>query len=129
MTERNIPSSGAAAGGYTHGGHAIPVAAKLAFLGQHVFGTPVLSVGAGYAQHPNDRSPLVARFRRLADEWLEATENMSSIDDMIAHPAYLEIIGMGQSALPLLLDQLERAPNHSFRMVGGLGRPESRRGR
>lgn len=39
---------------------------------------------------------------------------MSSIDDMIAHPAYLEIIGMGPSALPFLLDELERAPNHWF---------------
>lgn len=41
MTVRNVPSMGAGAGGYTHGGHAIPVGAKIAFLGQRVFGTPI----------------------------------------------------------------------------------------
>jgi hypothetical protein len=39
---------------------------------------------------------------------------MSSIDDMIAHPAYREIIGMGSAAIPLLLDELETEPNHWF---------------
>ncbi len=60
------------------------------------------------------RAPLTARFRRLADQWAAETENMSSIEDMTLHSAYQEIIGMGPAAIPLLLDELERAPNHWF---------------
>ena len=115
MTALNVPIMGAAAAvGYRHGEQAIPVATKVAFIGHRVFGAPLRSIGVGYAVDPSGRAPLVARFRRLADQWLAATVNMSMIDDMITHPAYLEIIGMGPSALPLLLDELERAPNHWF---------------
>lgn len=39
---------------------------------------------------------------------------MSVIDDMILHRAYQEIIGMGPAAIPMLLDEIEREPNHWF---------------
>lgn len=39
---------------------------------------------------------------------------MSMISDMVVHPAYLEIIGMGPSAIPMILDELDREPNHWF---------------
>jgi hypothetical protein len=58
--------------------------------------------------------PIVARFRRLADQWVGETENMSSIQDIVTHPAYQEIIGMGPAVIPLLIDELEREPNHWF---------------
>lgn len=38
----------------------------------------------------------------------------SSIHDMVSHPAYLQIIGMGKEALPLLVDELRREPDHWF---------------
>jgi hypothetical protein len=109
---RNV--SAAAAGNYSYREQSIPAPAIFAFFGNYSFGMPAQPIGGGYASDANQRAPLVARFRRLADQWLAATENMSSIDDMVAHPAYLEIIGMGQSAIPLLLDELDRAPNHWF---------------
>jgi hypothetical protein len=60
------------------------------------------------------RNPVVVRFRRLADQWKAETENMSSVDDMILHPAYQEIVGMGPAIITLLLHELEREPNHWF---------------
>jgi hypothetical protein len=60
------------------------------------------------------RVPMTARFRRLADQWIAETENMSAVEDMIVHPAYQEITGMGPAIIPLLLDELEREPNHWF---------------
>lgn len=54
------------------------------------------------------------RFQRLADQWLKDTINISSVAARVAHSAYLEIIGMGERAIPLLLSELERRPSHWF---------------
>ncbi len=53
-------------------------------------------------------------FSRLADEWRRETKYLGSLTDIIAHPAYQRIIGMGEVAIPLLLDQLERNPGQWF---------------
>jgi hypothetical protein len=117
---RNVSIMGAA--DYRHGQHSIPMAVMFAFWGRHIFDAPAGAVGIGYAADPDQRAPLVARFRRLAHEWIEATENMSSIDDIVVHPSYLEIIGMGPSAIPLLLDELERTPHHWFPALVAAGK-------
>jgi len=57
---------------------------------------------------------VAARFRRLADQWTAETENMSSIDDMVLHPAYQEIIRMGPPVIPLLIDDIEQSQNYWF---------------
>jgi hypothetical protein len=54
------------------------------------------------------------RFQELVRQWKEATLLLSSITDMAMHPAYQQIIGMGQAALPLLLEELRREPDHWF---------------
>jgi hypothetical protein len=54
------------------------------------------------------------RFQDLVRQWKEATLFLSSITDMAMHPAYQQIIGMGQEALPLLLEELRREPDHWF---------------
>ena len=46
------------------------------------------------------------RFARLREEWQRDTLLTSSVTEMIAHPAYLGIIGMGQIAVPLILEDL-----------------------
>jgi hypothetical protein len=33
---------------------------------------------------------------------------------MITDPAYQQIIGMGRPALPLILDEMQKSPNHWF---------------
>ena len=53
-------------------------------------------------------------FTALASQWREATETISSIDDMVLHPAYQRIIGMGPAVLPLILRELQRRPDHWF---------------
>ncbi|HZS46514.1 MAG TPA: hypothetical protein VFC63_15670 [Blastocatellia bacterium] len=55
-----------------------------------------------------------ARFRRLVEEWQRATEHTSSIMKAIMHPAYLQIIGMGEQAVPLLLRELHDNSGHWF---------------
>lgn len=55
---------------------------------------------------------LVAKlqFRVLADRWRDETLFESSIDRIISHPAYLQIVAMGSSAVPLILAELKEAP-------------------
>jgi hypothetical protein len=55
-----------------------------------------------------------ARFRALVRQWKDATAYLSSITDMSMHPAYQQIIGMGEPALPLLFEELRRDPDHWF---------------
>jgi hypothetical protein len=57
---------------------------------------------------------LVRRFRDLVDQWKEATIFTSSGTELVLHPAYQQIIGMGPEALPLILDELHREEDHWF---------------
>ncbi|HWZ96754.1 MAG TPA: N-6 DNA methylase [Candidatus Dormibacteraeota bacterium] len=54
------------------------------------------------------------RFSELVRQWKSAQRNESSVARMAAHPAYKEIIRMGEAAIPLLLDELRREPDHWF---------------
>lgn len=54
------------------------------------------------------------RFHELVRQWKNATFFLSSITDMAMHPAYQQIIGMGEDALPLLFEELRREPDHWF---------------
>lgn len=51
-------------------------------------------------------------FREQAGRWRTETRHWSSILKMIAHPAYLRIIGMGPAVLPLLLRELQNSSDH-----------------
>ena len=55
-----------------------------------------------------------SRFETLADEWAQATRFQSSSIEIAMHPAYQQIIGMGPTALPLILDRLSRRTEHWF---------------
>jgi hypothetical protein len=57
---------------------------------------------------------LVALFRRLADEWRRETLASSSMTDIVLHPSYQRIIGLGRQVVPLILEELEREPYHWF---------------
>jgi hypothetical protein len=63
---------------------------------------------------PTLRADFDRRFHMLVREWKEGTRLFSSLHDMVSHPAYLQIIGMGQEAVPLLIDELRREPDHWF---------------
>ena len=48
-----------------------------------------------------------AKFLALATEWRAQHGAMSSISEMSMLPAYQKIIGMGEAAIPLILDELK----------------------
>jgi hypothetical protein len=50
------------------------------------------------------------RFRRLEATWTTETGYLSSYTDIVDHPAFREIIGMGQVVIPLMLRDLEARP-------------------
>jgi hypothetical protein len=51
-----------------------------------------------------------AKFRRLADQWLDETQVVSSLTEIVLHPAYQQVIGMGEAAVPLIMRELEDEP-------------------
>lgn len=57
---------------------------------------------------------LRAQFSVLAEQWRRDTVHLSRTSQKIAHLAYQEIIGMGESAVPLLLEELRDRPSHWF---------------
>jgi hypothetical protein len=60
------------------------------------------------------RKNVEPKFSRLVTEWKANRHSTSLARDLIAHPAYLRIIGMGEDALPLILRELERELDHWF---------------
>ncbi|MCI0378288.1 MAG: hypothetical protein L0215_11830 [Gemmataceae bacterium] len=54
------------------------------------------------------------RFRRLKAQWLRGIGPSSSLAQILLHPAYQQIIGMGAPVVPVLLQELQREPNHWF---------------
>ena len=55
-----------------------------------------------------------ARFQRLVAEWREQAAPLSSSTDRAMLPAYQAIIGMGETALPLILDEMLQRGGHWF---------------
>ena len=53
-------------------------------------------------------------FKRLASEWRRDTAVLSSVPDIAMHPAYQQIIGMGNVVLPFVFRELETRPDHWF---------------
>lgn len=77
---------------------------------------------AAPSQIPKDL-PLTARasiteprvtFRELADQWKQATEDYSVIGKRYRHPAYKSILDMQHRAVPMILNELRREPDHWF---------------
>ena len=57
---------------------------------------------------------LPEQFHRLAEIVREECAHLSSIREIVQHPAYQQIIGMGPRVLPLILRELEHKPEHWF---------------
>jgi hypothetical protein len=76
---------------------------------------------------------LEERFRHLARIWKEETRFCSSIARMVLHKAYLQIIGMGPAAVPLILRELSLEPDEWFSALESITAenpvPEDARGR
>lgn len=53
-------------------------------------------------------------FNQLKQEWIEETKILSSISEICMHPAYQQIIGMGKTVIPYIIQEMVENPNHWF---------------
>jgi hypothetical protein len=61
-----------------------------------------------------EQSELERIFSELAEQWRRETAIHSSVSKKAMHSAYQRIIGMGPAAVPLILRELQRRPEHWF---------------
>ncbi len=54
------------------------------------------------------------QFRQLANQWHRDTMCVSSLTDMVNHPAYRQIIQLGPEVVPVLLESLREQPDHWY---------------
>jgi len=64
-------------------------------------------------------------FRELVDVWHRETWYKSSVSRRISHPAYLQIIGLGQQAIPWILQELQQQPDYWFAALEAISRDSS----
>ncbi len=79
--------------------------------------------GLGYGQYadevevePADRQ----RFTALADQWEKETVFLSNSDRAAEHPAHMEIISMGEPAVPLILERMRETGGHWDHALGDI---------
>jgi hypothetical protein len=73
--------------------------------------TPIMS--AVPVKPTPDASPaetVEERFRRLEATWAAETGYLSSYTDIVEHPAFRDIIRLGEAVVPLMLRDLEERP-------------------
>ena len=58
--------------------------------------------------------PLQERFNLLLQDWKSRTRHLSNVAQISLVSSYQQIIGMGPSALPLILTELQRETDHWF---------------
>ena len=58
--------------------------------------------------------PDTGQFKKPADQWERETALLSNSGRAAEHPAYQEIISMGQPAVPLILKRMEFQGGHWF---------------
>jgi hypothetical protein len=54
------------------------------------------------------------RFQRLVAEWKQQSRYMSNSAQMAMLRSYQRIVGMGMEAVPLILEELQKEPDHWF---------------
>lgn len=87
-----------------------PPPANLTHIGDLAARTKRFRVGL---RHLTDAADDQQTFQSLAHSWRESTAAFSS-SEMMMTPEYLRIIGMGERAIPLILEDLRRKPDHWF---------------
>src|SRR4051812_46914449 len=72
------------------------------------------------AEQPTKAEELRAHFQSLVLRWKHERGPHSSSARLTNHSAYQEIIALGSAVVTLLLQELERAPDHWFRALHSL---------
>jgi hypothetical protein len=65
-----------------------------------------------HASSLQDQARLARTFQDLLEAWRRETWYLSHIQQRVLHPAYQRMIGLGWGAVPLILRELERRPDH-----------------
>ena len=90
----------------------------------------VLKLGDTTYDAPN--ADMRDEFNRLVSEWKSGRQRGADVAQMVSHPAYQQIIGLGEQAIPLILEELEREIDHWFpalrELAGTSPVPEESRG-
>jgi hypothetical protein len=60
------------------------------------------------------RQDLNDRFAQFAKQWKNESRYMSNTAQMAMLRSYQNIIGMGEPAIPMILEELRREPDHWF---------------
>ena len=71
-------------------------------------------------REPSSADALAHRFYSLTATWRRETALRSSVTAIAMHPAYQQIIGLGEPALPLIFGELRREPDHWFWALGAI---------
>ena len=61
--------------------------------------------------------PDTGQFEKLANQWEKETALLSNSSRSAEHPAYQEIISMGQPAVPLILKRMQSQGGHWFQAL------------
>ncbi|MCY4578411.1 MAG: site-specific DNA-methyltransferase [Chloroflexi bacterium] len=78
-------------------------------------GNEVMKVHAlGSITYDTPDTRLNDEFNRLVTEWKVGRSRGADVTQMVDHPAYQQIVGMGEQAIPLILEELEREVDHWF---------------
>ena len=98
----------------------IYVSAESRQLGQPIWGLLTIGWARGLSTSITEtdlstRSDVLSeQFHHLAETVHEECAHLSSIREIVLHPAYLQVVGMGPQALPLILRELEHKRGHWF---------------
>lgn len=74
------------------------------------------------SDNSNIEQPIEKRFRKLVEVWQSERPPSSFLRDLVSHPAYQQIIGLGRPAIPLLFKELQQNPDwwfYALRMITG----------
>ncbi|MBD2357157.1 hypothetical protein H6G41_21455 [Tolypothrix sp. FACHB-123] len=64
-------------------------------------------------------------FAALVKQWREENRGVSSTNQISMHPAYQQIIGMGEAVIPLLLKELEKKSGQWFWALKSITREDA----
>ena len=78
--------------------------------GQNIFNGLTESISSYKEQRPDASKQMKKDFNRLAKKWKRETFHLSSIQQIVLHPAYQAVIAMGPKVIPYILHELEREP-------------------
>lgn len=67
-----------------------------------------------YCRWQDYMEELRANFKALARQWKKETRHLSSATEIAMNMNYQRIIGMGPHAIPFILEELQREPDHWF---------------